>query len=374
MIEEEWKTSPEPSYLALKSLSLGAVRRGFSPLVRERSMARAWSWYVVDLGLYLGFVAAVYAVDPVWQKLLLGVGAGIAVSMLFLWAHDAAHGSLFERDGVAVVFGTAAMLPSLNIYPLWQYGHNRVHHGFTSLSPIDWIWRPLSPSEYLQRTWWQRFVYRRERSLPGCALHYFLRVWWPGMIRFSLDLSGRNKADGRGSKLLTLVFALGASSLAFRYGGGVWGLVAAVIVPFIVFNYAIAFITFLHHTHPQIPFFVDRGEWSAVIGQVFCSTVVRCSRPAEALLHGILIHVPHHVDTRIPFYRLQRAFEELDPAFRAFVHEYRFRWTTARGIFRECQLFDFTEKVWHRFDDAALIPETRITAPLNSGQLSYTSS
>lgn len=349
--EDRRMTPPEPAYLALKSMSLGGVRRGFSPAVRKRSMACAWAWYVIDVGLYFGFVAAVYAVGPVWQKLLLGVGAGIAVAMLFLWAHDAAHGSLFEHDGVSAIFGTAAMLPSLNVYPLWQYGHNRVHHGFTSLSPLDWIWRPLSPSEYRRRNSWQRFIYRRERSFSGCALHYLLRVWWPGMVRFSLDSYGRKKAGGRGSKLLTLVFALGASYPAFRYGGGVWGSVAAVVVPFIVFNYAIAFVTFLHHTHPEIPFFVDRGEWSAVIGQVFCSTVVRCSRPAEMLMHNILIHVPHHVDTRIPFYRLQRAFEELDPTVRAFVHEYRFRWSTARKIFQECQLFDFTEKVWYRFDD-----------------------
>ena len=74
-------------------------------------------------------------------------------------------------------------------------------------------------------------------------------------------------------------------------------------------------------------------------------------------------------------YRTQSPRDESREAeFRAFVHEYRFRWSTVRGIFRECQLFDFTEKVWHRFDDAALLSETRITAPLNSGQLSYTSS
>ena len=49
-----------------------------------------------------------------------------------------------------------------------------------------------------------------------------------------------------------------------------------VVLPFLVFNYFIAFFIFLHHTHPDVPFFDQRPEWSNTIGQVYCSIVVRC--------------------------------------------------------------------------------------------------
>lgn len=42
---------------------------------------------------------------------------------------------------------------------------------------------------------------------------------------------------------------------------------AAVVVPFLVFNHCIALFVYLHHTHPDVPFFVDKPEWSNTIGQ-----------------------------------------------------------------------------------------------------------
>ena len=51
-------------------------------------------------------------------------------------ADDAAHGALFTSEGVSEVLGTLAMAPSLNLYRLWVYGHNKVHHGFTSLTSL----------------------------------------------------------------------------------------------------------------------------------------------------------------------------------------------------------------------------------------------
>lgn len=84
-----------------------------------------------------------------------------------------------------------------------------------------------------------------------------------------------------------------------------------------------------------------------------CSTVVRCSRLSELLTHNILVHAPHHIDTRIPFYRLPQAYDDLGAAYGQHIHEHRFRWSTVRAIFGACQLFDFETKTWTRFADHA---------------------
>jgi omega-6 fatty acid desaturase (delta-12 desaturase) len=155
------------------------------------------------------------------------------------------------------------------------------------------------------------------------------------------------------NKLVTLIFAGAFTAVAWRYAGGVMGVVAAVVVPFIVFNYFIALFVFLHHTHPDVPFFENRPEWSNTIGQVYCSIVVRGSRLSELLVHHIMIHVPHHVDARIPFYRLTRAYADLKREYGAYIHEYRFRWSTVWMIFRRCQLYDFETKTWYTFRQAS---------------------
>ena len=272
-------------YQSLRDIKLTTVRRAISSGCYRRSALQTFGWLAFDLGLYLGALRGVFASESAWAKLAFGLGAGCAVAFMFVWAHDAAHGALFRREWTAELLGTALMLPSMNMYRLWSHGHNRVHHGFTSYTPV---------------------------------------------------------------------FATTISVVAWRFGGGLIGVAAGVVVPFIVFNYFIALFVFLHHTHPEVPFFDNRAEWSNTIGQVYCSIVVRCSRLSELLIHNILIHVPHHVDARIPFYRLKRAYADLKAEYGGYIHEYRFRWSTVWTIFRRCKLYDFETKTWYTYREALL--------------------
>jgi omega-6 fatty acid desaturase (delta-12 desaturase) len=340
--------APKSGYAALKSVKLAEVRAAFSPQCYQRSTRRAIGALLVDVGLYAAALTGVFLFGNPLLRLACGVLAGLAVAFLFVWAHDAAHGALFANDVVAETLGTAAMLPSLQMYRLWVYGHNKVHHGFTSFSPIDWIWRPLTVAEYEALSWWRRGVYRLERHPATCGFHYLLRVWWSKMVRFRPPEPHR-RAAFRWSKLGTLAYVVAFSAVAYRFAGGWLGVVAAVVVPFLVFTYIIALVVYLHHTHPDVPFFNDRQEWAATIGQLACSVVTRSNALIERLTHNILIHPPHHIDTRIPFYNLNRAYADLIPAFGQYVRESRLRWTHVRRIFSQCQLYDFDTHTWHRF-------------------------
>jgi acyl-lipid omega-6 desaturase (Delta-12 desaturase) len=331
-------------------LTLGQVRTAFSPRCFGRSTGRALAGLIVDIVLY---VAAVWAAIAVANPLLtvgFGLLAGCAAAFSFVWGHDAAHGALFRSERVSEVLGTVAMLPSLNMYRLWVFGHNKVHHGFTSLSTIDWIWRPLTVEEYRARSRWGRLVYRLERHPATCALHYLLRVWWPGMVRFRPDPRARQVTGVRLSKLVSLAYALGLGALAWILGGPLAAF-AVVVVPFAVFTWFIAFFIYLHHTHPDVAFYDERKEWSALDGQLRSSITIRCNPVWEHLTHHILVHTPHHVDTRIPFYRLRDAWADLSAAYGDEITTYRFRWRTIHHIFRSCQLYDFDDHRWSRFAD-----------------------
>ena len=346
----------------LQRIQLTTVRKAISPECYRRSPVRTFGWLAFDVAAYAGAMFGLFASDAWWARLLFGVAAGCAVAFMFLWAHDAAHGALFRSKWTAELLGTAVMLPSLNMYRLWSHGHNRVHHGFTSYTPIDWIWRPLTPDAYRALPRWRRALYRVERSPYGCALHYLLKVWWPGMVMFRPERASRERAGFRLNKAITLAFTLAASAVAYRWAGGLVGVLAAVVVPFLVFNYWIAMLVFLHHTHPDVPFFDNRAEWSNTIGQVYCSIVVRAWRPFELVLHDIMIHVPHHVEPRIPFYRLKRAYADLQRDYGRYIHEYRFRWSTVRGIFRRCQLYDFQQMRWYTYREARAMSSPHVSA------------
>ena len=353
----------DPGYAELRKVKLGTVRAAFSPEVYQRSNTKALAWLAFDVAVYGVLLAAVYLAPTFWLQLLFGVLLGFAVAMLFVWAHDAAHGALFGFTKTAEVLGTIAMLPSINMYRLWVYGHNKAHHGFTSFTLIDWIWAPKSPEQYQAASRWSRFVYRVERSLPGCGVHYVLRVWWPAMVKFNPPAEVRRRNHFTRSRLITLAYVLVASALAFLFAGGIGGVIAAVVVPWVVFTYFLAFAVYLHHTHPSVPFFDERDEWCASIGQVACATIVRTPKVFDTLTHAILIHTPHHVDTKIPFYRLHRAAADLQPVVGDHILEYQFHWSDVRAIFKTCQLYDYRAKTWHRFRDEP----ARVAAALAAG-------
>ncbi|MDF1684765.1 MAG: fatty acid desaturase [Legionellaceae bacterium] len=335
----------------VKEIKSAVARKVIPEACFKRSLGKAMLWYAIDLSIFLFGMALVFFNPYIGLKLVGGLISGTATAMLFVWAHDAAHGTLFKSSKVAEVLGTLVMLPSLNIYRMWSYGHNKVHHGFTSFSPIDWIWRPLTPAEYRALSLFQRILYRLERSAFTCAFHYLRRIWWSQMLQFNPGKDAKQRRYYRNGKLMVLAYAVLASAAAYVFAGGLVGILMAVVVPFIVFNYFISMIVYLHHTHPNIPFFDLKQEWSHSIGALYCSTIIHCSKLSKALLHNIMVHIPHHLDTRIPFYHLPEAYEALKEKYGTYFHEYQFKWSYVGNIFKKCKLYDFEKKIWMTFEE-----------------------
>ena len=223
--------------LQLKNIKLSDVRKVISKECYERCSWKAIVWFIVDACLFVSGMLLVFLGRRFYLQALGGIISGVATAMMFVWAHDAAHGTLFKNKKVAEFMGTVFMLPALSIYRLWIYGHNKVHHGFTSFSPIDWIWRPLTPEEYFALSRFQRCLYRIERNLFTCAFHYMRKVWFKAMLSFN---PGKDQAERRGYRLgkaYVLGYAVCMSILSFLFAGGVQGVLCAVVLPFVVFNY-----------------------------------------------------------------------------------------------------------------------------------------
>lgn len=334
---------------ALRNIKLSEIRSKLSKECYTRSLSITFCYLLFDVVWYLLSVMLIFVSNNIWLQILGSLSAGIATSALFIWGHDAAHGSLFKNKYIAEFFGTLTMLPSLNIYRLWSHGHNRVHHGFTSLVTMDWIWRPWTPKEYFSKNAFRRWIYRCERALLTCALHYFLRVWWEKMIRFKMPTKRLEFVLTKSTMLTFIVVYMG---LSYYFTKSIWVTLCVVVFPFIVFNYMIAIFVYLHHTHPSIPFFHKRDQWSFALGGIRCSTIIRTSRIWEFMTHNILIHTPHHVDFRIPFYRLKRAYKDIKECYGEHVTEYRFSWLGIIRIFKQCKLYDYEAKVWYSFNGA----------------------
>jgi acyl-lipid omega-6 desaturase (Delta-12 desaturase) len=329
---------------------------------------RPCSWFGVafTFGDYALFAsgAGTAIVAPWWPLKIAGVVvAGVAVAMLFALAHDAAHGSLAESKWMNRLLATVCFLPSWYPYTPWIRGHNHLHHGWTNVAECDYSWRPVSPAVYRQMPWWRRGVEHLYRSWWGLWVHSIVEIWWKHMAMPREDdrryLNARHLDYDR---LLVLACLCVVAALCWfvlpRWStvaggpqlGGAAIVAMVVVAPWWIFHVMFSVVTFLHHTHPRVPWFGTRRESSFFAGQVQATVHVELPTWLELLLHNITVHSAHHVDPRVPFRQLPGAQQRLRSVFTHDIIVERWSLASFIAVTRQCKLYDYERHRWLRFD------------------------
>ena len=311
--------------------------------------------------LYGGAAVAILA--PWWTAKAIGVVvSGIATAMLFALAHDAAHGSLANSRLMNRVLATLCFLPSWYPFTPWIRGHNHLHHGWTNVAECDYSWRPVSPADYLAMPRWRRAVEHVYRSWWGLWAHSIVEIWWKHMAMPRDDdrryLNARHLAADRllvaaSVALHVAVCWLAAPRWSTLAGGPALSpaviVAAVVVVPWWIFHVMFSVVTFLHHTHPSVPWFRTKQESSYFAGQVKATVHVELPTWVEILLHNITVHGAHHVDPRIPFRHLPSAQRRIEASFSRDIIVVRWSLRSYIAVTRLCKLFDYDAREWCSF-------------------------
>ena len=146
--------------------------------------------------------------------------------------------------------------------------------------------------------------------------------------------------------------------------GVVWMIVKVVVIPFLGFNFVIGSVVHVHHVQPDIRWY-PRREWTKFRGQMEGTTILRAPRVLDLFFHSIFVHIPHHVDMRIPFYGLEPAAAAIKAEFPDTIHDEKLRFRDFMRNSRQCKLYDFERGRWFTYDQAmtwlaAARPERRV--------------
>lgn len=333
------------------------LRRWLLPLSR-RDTALALGLFALDVALFALTIAAVIVLRHPALKVLAGLCCGIVIARLFVLGHDACHQSYTDDRRLNAWLGRLAFLPSLTPYSLWDVGHNVVHHGYTNLRGFDFIWQPPTPEEFSAMSSGRRLLQRIYRSGWAPGLYYLVEVWWRHLYFPSPEhLPTRRRVFRRDSQLVSgfaLLWVLGLVAAARASEQSVLLLVATgFVLPFLVWNWIMGFIVYVHHTHPAIVWHANKAAWSSAVP--FVSTTVhlrfrrRAGFDAGALLHHITEHTAHHVDMSIPLYRLRAAQALLEERLPGAITIQDFSWRWYFDTARRCKLYDDRAGRWTDF-------------------------
>ncbi|MEY2684591.1 MAG: hypothetical protein RJA09_1735 [Pseudomonadota bacterium] len=329
------------------------IRGWLAPLVARRT-ATGVLLLLLDWVVFAALLSGTVVWAPWWAKLLCGAAAGFMIGRLFIIGHDACHQSYTPHRGLNRLLGRIAMVPSLTPYSLWEVGHNVVHHGYTNLKGVDFVWAPLTKAEFEALSPTRRWLERVYRSGWGPALYYLIEMWWLRMFFPRKAYLGARRAvftwDG---VFVSVVAALWVAGLvwAARATGQSVGLLVGTgfVLPFLFWNAMIGFVVYVHHTHTAVQWHDDKQAWAKAAP--FVSTTVHLTFPWRigGLLHHIMEHTAHHVDMSVPLYRLKKAQQKLEDMLPGRIIIQRFSWRWYFETARRCKLYDFTRRCWTDF-------------------------
>lgn len=359
--------SPTPSSVALTSASEGQqpvpidaplphrrVLRGWLIPLSKRVIAYPIFLLVFDYVLLALTLAGALALPWVLAQLGCAVVAGLIIGRIFIIGHDACHQSLTPHRGLNRWLGRIAFLCSLTPYSLWEVGHNVVHHGFTNLKGIDFVWEPLTAQEFAALTPMQQRLYRFYRSGWGVGAYYLFEVWWRRMFFPNSANRPTWRNEFLWDNLLVSTVGIGWIGACLWVAdvtgqSPLWVLVVGAVVPFLVWCSLIGFVVYVHHTHRDVEWHRERSAWSK--SQPFVSTTVHLSFPLGmgSALHHIMEHTAHHVDMSVPLYRLRDAQAMLERMLPGRIVIQRFSWKWFWATVRDCKLYDFERAAWTNY-------------------------
>lgn len=301
----------------------------------------------LDAAAWFGIVLLALLPGPLWVSLLLGLPAGLAIGVLFVFAHDAGHPSPTPHRRLDSRVGRLAFTPPIRAVSPWIVGQSRIDHGNTNLRGSDDVWEPMSPED--------RAACRMYRGRFG-ALPCFLVGMWAR--KNTLPTAPKNRKEWRAQTPDTL-FVIAAN--AVLVGVVLWlGARLApdraawldVLVgwgwPFLVFNAVIGWTICAHPTHPEIRWYADRDARSPIRASLASSVPANDVDPLDAVSNAIKEHNAHHALPGVPFYRLRGA----QALLREKVGEIRTMLLTLRsdlGLMRACKLYDHAQNRWADF-------------------------
>jgi omega-6 fatty acid desaturase (delta-12 desaturase) len=335
-----------------RNVSIVALRNALAPY-RSKRNAYALGLLTFDMAVFAaGQWLAVTAVNG-WLRALGALLTWSAIVRLFVIGHDACHQALTGSKRLNDLVGRIAFLVSLTPYSLWRVGHNVVHHGFNNLRGRDFIWEPKDAREYRALTRRRRAVERLYRGVLGPAPYYLVEIWWKRLFFPNRRHMPTRRLEFMADSCLLAAAACAWIGLIYRYThahGKPFGaaLLAACIVPFVLWNWTMGLIVYLHHTHPQVPWYADKREWQESAAQVSATSHMVVPAAVGIWMHHILEHPAHHLNSTIPLYHLKAAQRRLRELGASFI---RTPFTLAHYLHcvRTCKLYDYTAKSWIPF-------------------------
>ena len=301
----------------------------FQTPVLHKSLAQI----VTSVGGFLAVCAAMYVTADLsyWIALALApVAAGFLVRT-FIVQHDCGHGAFFRSRRLNDTLGFVCSLLTLAPYTPWRRQHAGHHGVWNNLdrrdSGVDIYSSCLTVDEYRSLGPWRRRWYRVTRS-PLIANVVVPPLVFLVLYRLPFDMPAKWRRERLAVYLTNFALTVLIAGVGLLVG---FDRVAEIQLPVMVVASIVGVWLFtVQHRSERTVWARDVG-WNALTASLKGSTYLRLTPVLQWFTGNIGLHHIHHLNPRIPNYRLQQCHDAvtelrevpamtLESAFRAMFH------------------------------------------------------
>lgn len=259
---------------------------------------KSWFYTLSTLILLTAAIAGTFTATSVAGKLVFSVLTAALLSRFFIIFHDFQHHTILHRSRTAsfifTVFGAYMITPP----SIWKRSHDHHHsHNSKLFSASIGSYPIMTRRKFMEASRSERFAYLAARHPLNMFLAYFTMFLY-GMCIQSFISSPRRHWD---SLIIVLVHIGIAVFLFAELGWFQW--FATFFLPFFLSHMLGAYLFFAQHNFPGV-IFRSNKDWNYSKAALESSSFMKMNRVWNWITANIGYHHIHHLNAKIPFYRL----------------------------------------------------------------------
>jgi len=286
------------------------MRTGKELLIASKEFASEYRWLswwhlCSTIGALAGLMAIAMSDLPWGLRAVASVLEGLVGVRLFIIYHDFQHGAILCDSKIAgFVMGLTGLL-MLNPRSVWNRSHDHHHKNNSKTFGASIGSYPIMTQDaYAIASPAERFTYAAIRHPLNMLLGY-LTVFTIGMCLRPFLQNPKRHLDG----LLSVLLHFGAMIYVSTLGLDV--LLLGMVIPSLVSAALGSYLFYAQHNFPAADL-KPRSEWSHVEAALRSSSFISMGSLMSWFTGNIGYHHVHHLNARIPFYRLPEAMAALE--------------------------------------------------------------
>lgn len=285
----------------LKGKELILATKPFAAEIRWKS------WYHTLTGFFLLIACIVgsIAVPFVWAKIVLSFCIAIMLSRFFIIFHDYQHHAILNKSFLASVIFNVFAVYMITPPSIWKRSHDHHHKSNSKLFSASIGSFPImTKQKFLEESKNERFFYLAVRHPLNMIFAYFSMFLY-GMCIQSFLSSPRRHWDS----LVVLMLHFTIGTLLIIYFGWLTFFLT-FFLPFFMSHMLGAYLFYAQHNFPNVKF-KNNVEWSYAHAALESSSYMAMNPFLNWVTANIGYHHVHHLNSRIPFYRLPEAMASI---------------------------------------------------------------